>query len=75
MNSDPEVLISYFSAGTESFGLVFFLNGRVVARLNPGVHRNLNRTRLPTQRKVVDILPGYIEIDSLRIPALDCTKR
>jgi hypothetical protein len=75
MNGAPEVPISHFSSGTESFSLVFFLNGRVVARLNPGVHGNLHQTRLPTQRKIVDLLPGYIEIDSLRIPALDCTKR
>jgi hypothetical protein len=36
---------------------------------------HIARTRLPTQRKIVDLLLGYIEIDSPRIRPLDCTKR
>jgi hypothetical protein len=42
--------------------------------MNTGVDVNFAQTRLSSQREVVDLLPGSIEIDSVRIRALDRTK-
>jgi hypothetical protein len=41
--------------------------------MNTGVGVNIAQTRLSSQREVVNLLPGSIEIDSLRIRALDRT--